>query len=297
MNSKEENINLISYYYSEFSQLVKMRLSLTVVFSSLLSFMIAGGLTKFGWVGLGVLFLGGFLITAASNIINQVLEKDYDLLMERTKNRPIATKRISVSTGVLIAGLFLVIGLFILLLFNPIASFIGSLAFVLYAFVYTPLKRVGISAVYIGGIAGALPTMIGVVAVDGELTSLAISLFSIQFCWQLPHFWAIAWLAFEDYKKAGYQFLPTDTAKPTNVLGRLAMTDLFGLFPIIAFMFWANQIGMVSLIIGLALTFIYLFLSYRMWKYNDRPTALKVMFFSFFYLPVILFSFYIETLF
>ena len=174
-----------------------------------------------GFNVLALILLGtaGFLITSAANAFNQILEKDYDSLMKRTSNRPLASGRMNVTEAVLIAGLCYVIGIVLLAWFNPMAAILGSIAVVSYAFVYTPLKRVGPLSVFVGAIPGALPCLIGCVAYEGSITTTAIILFGLQFFWQFPHFWSIGYLGINDYKKAGFKLVPTLHGKAHPSLG------------------------------------------------------------------------------
>ncbi len=195
--------------YSKFEDyyiLTKFRLSLMVVLSSGLAYLIASPV--FHVPTFLCLVLGGFFITFASNGINQVLEREYDKEMERTKHRPLAAGRMKVSEAILISGIMLVLGVLFLAMTNPISVLLGTLAFILYAFVYTPLKRYSTLSVAVGAIPGALPVLIGTTVQSGELTLLGLTLFGIQFFWQFPHFWAIGVLAFDDYRNAGYKLLP-----------------------------------------------------------------------------------------
>lgn len=187
---------------ADFGLLVKFKLSIMVLFSALMAYAIAGA-GQANWVGFTLLAIGGFLVTGASNALNEVLERDYDRLMPRTANRPVATGRMSVSNAVLLAGLMALFGVSILSLFNPLTGFLGMLSPMSYAFIYTPLKRSSPLAVAVGAVPGALPLVIGCTAWDGVLTNTALMLFTIQFLWQFPHYWSIAWLADEDYKRAG----------------------------------------------------------------------------------------------
>ena len=188
-------------------ELVKFKLTSVVVITSALSYLVVSQFYTFDWFILGMLTLGGFLVASAANAMNEVLEKDFDILMERTKNRPVATGRMKVSDAVMISGLLCLAGIVCLALINPITSFLGMISFVSYAFIYTPLKRYSTLAVPVGAVPGALPVLIGATACSGEITILGLVLFAIQFLWQFPHFWAIGYLGFEDYKKAGYKLV------------------------------------------------------------------------------------------
>lgn len=178
----------------DFAQLVKFRLTLTVVFSSLMAYWIALPLDRSYGYRLFSFLLGGFLITAAANVLNQVLEKNHDALMSRTLNRPLPSGRMNDSDAILIAGIMSVLGLILLATLNLWSSLLGAVSLLIYAFIYTPLKRISSFAVFVGAIPGALPVLIGTIAAQGYLSTLGLCLFAIQFFWQFPHFWAISWL-------------------------------------------------------------------------------------------------------
>ena len=269
--------------------LVKFRLSLMVVISSALAYLIAAG-GQLIWSVFGLLVVGGMAVTGASNGINQVLEKEYDALMERTKLRPLAANRMKSSEAVLISGLMLVFGVICLSFINPMVAFLGMLSFVLYAFLYTPLKRYSTVSVAVGAIPGALPVLIGVVAHDGTLTMLGMTLFLVQFLWQFPHFWAISFLSFDDYDNAGYKLLPKDSdGSIASNLG--AYSAIYSLL-IIPTIIWAYMAGLETQIWALAgiiiLTLIYTWMGIRLQIHKNRATALHLMFSSFFYLPLVL---------
>ena len=269
--------------------LVKFRLSLMVVASSVLAYFIAAG-SSFSWSVFVLLFIGGFGITAAANGINQVLEREFDSLMERTKIRPLAANRMKSSEAVLISGFMLVIGIMCLSFINPVVSFLGMLSFMLYAFVYTPLKRYSTISVAIGAIPGAFPVLIGVVAHDGTLTLLGLTLFMIQFLWQFPHFWAISFLSFDDYNNAGFKLLPK--GKDGNIdrnLGAYSAVYSLLIIPTVLIAYYAGlETSMLALGGVILLTLIYTWYAIKMQIDNDRASALKLMFSSFFYLPLVL---------
>lgn len=280
-----QNYSKIQDYY----MLMKFRLSLMVVISAVFAYLVAAGFSA-DITTLALLFIGGFAITAASNGINQVLEKEYDGLMERTKNRPLPAERMKTSEAVLFSGLMMVLGAISLALINPLTAFIGMASFMLYAFLYTPLKRYSTISVAIGAVPGALPVLIGVVAHEGTLTTLGITLFLIQFLWQFPHFWAIAYLSFDDYKKAGYKLLPN--SEDGNIDKNLGFYSALYSFLIIPTIIWAYFNGVVLSTIVLALvilaTLIYTYLGLKLQFKPNRANALRLMFSSFFYLPIVL---------
>ena len=187
--------------------LTKFRLSLSVVFSSFISYML--GYKEFDIKVLLLLMFGGFFVVAASNIYNQIIEKDLDALMARTRNRPLPTNKISVNTALVLAVLSTIIGLFMLYMINSKVALLAAVSIFLYTSVYTPLKLVTPLSVFVGAIPGALPFMLGWVAATGEIGIEAIMLFLMQFFWQFPHFWSIGWMQHKDYENAGFKMLPT----------------------------------------------------------------------------------------
>jgi heme o synthase len=276
--------------------LMKFKLSLTVVFSAVMAYMIAAE-TSVSFLELTILFLGGLLTSGAASALNQVLERDFDKLMQRTENRPIAADRMNVSEGVLISGLLSLLGVSLLALFNPITAFLGMVSLILYAFVYTPMKRISNLSVAIGAIPGALPVLIGCTAAqNGTVTLLALALFAMQFIWQFPHFWAIAWLADEDYKKAGFKMLPTKDGVKDNNTGRQSFIYALVLIPICWIPYLIEATGFVS---AVYLTVINIALAYAAWQFyrlDNRKTALVQMFFSIAYLPLVLIGLYLDKL-
>ena len=198
--------------YTSLSLLLKFRLSLSVSISSLFGYFFAQGYISLGssWL----LFFGGLLVTFASGIFNQILEKDTDAKMKRTQNRPIPLGIISPLSAGVMACVLLVIGFWILYKhLNPLTAYLSLASMILYSFIYTPIKKVGSVAVTVGAIPGALPPLIGWVAYTGSITLGAILIFILQFTWQYPHFWAIAWIADKDYQNAGFRLLPSKSGK------------------------------------------------------------------------------------
>ena len=194
---------------SDLKQLTKVGLSLSVVFSSVAGYLLAVDIINF--TTLLLLALGGFFMVGASNAFNQIIEKDTDAIMQRTKDRPLPTNRMSVNFALTIAILLTILGISILYSINPKTALFGAISIFLYTCVYTPLKSVTPLAVFVGAIPGAIPFMLGWVAATDEFGIEAGMLFMIQFFWQFPHFWAIGWLQFEEYKKAGFNMLPMNT--------------------------------------------------------------------------------------
>ncbi len=273
----------------DYKMLVKFRLTLMVVGSSVLSYLVAAG-TSIDWLTLCLLAIGGFTVTGAANGINQVLEREYDAMMTRTMNRPLAANRMKPSEAVMSSGLLLVFGVICLGIINPLTAFIGMCSFVLYAFLYTPMKRYSTLSVAIGAIPGALPVLIGVVAHSGTITILGIVLFFIQFLWQFPHFWAIAYLSFEDYNEAGYKLLPKNSeGRIDRNLGLYSAIYALLILPTILIGYLNGfSIALWALIAVCVVTIIYALMAIRLQVRPSRSTALGLMFSSFFYLPIVL---------
>lgn len=272
--------------FSDLAALTKFRLSATVVLSAVLAYLIAAPAVV--WAQLAAVFLGGFATTMAANVLNQVIERDHDRLMTRTENRPLATGRMSVSRAVLIAGLLSVAGTLTLATLHPLAALLGMVALLSYAFIYTPLKRISVAAVFVGTIPGAIPALIGAVAAEGQLTSLGWSLFVIQVIWQVPHFWAIGWLGFDDYKRAGFKLLP-ETADGERDPGTGLQSMVYGLM-LAGLVWWPYALGAFSVLATAASTVIgigYAWYGLRLYRRRDRTAALGLMFYSLAYLPVV----------
>lgn len=291
MNDKvegaERGISPVMQKLRDYFQLTKFTLSFTVVFSSVVCYLLAPGIS-FSWVSVLLLFVAGMLITGSANAINQVVEKDTDALMKRTSNRPVAAGRMSLDEGwtfALIAG---TIGVFAMgYYFNWLSAGISAFSLFLYAFVYTPLKKKHSIAVLIGGIPGALPCLIGWVAGTGELSIGGWILFSIQFFWQFPHFWAIAWVAYNDYSKAGFKLLP-DKGGPTKYAAVQALLYSMILVPLGVFPYFWGITGVVSLVI-VALANVFMIVQcVRLFREMDVKAARRVMFSSYIYLPIVL---------
>jgi protoheme IX farnesyltransferase len=200
----------IKSIFTDFKEITKAGLAISVVFSSLAGYML--GIYEFNLGSIYTLFMlaiGGYCMVGASNAYNQIIEKDLDALMDRTKNRPIPAGRMSVNTAFIIATILTIIGLGILYMINPKTAMFGAISIFLYTCVYTPLKTVTSLSVFVGAFPGAIPFMLGWVAATNDFGIEAGTLFLIQFFWQFPHFWAIGWFLFEDYKKGGFFMLPT----------------------------------------------------------------------------------------
>lgn len=275
-------------------ELTKFRLSLLVSFSAIFGFILASDNIIF--FDLLVLGLSGYFVTAASVINNQIIEKDLDSKMDRTKDRPLPTNRISKRNSLITSVFFMVIGLTIMTLyFNMVAGLLSLVSLFLYTFIYTPLKRIGPIAVFVGAIPGALPPLIGWVAFSGEITMEAIIIFSIQFIWQFPHFWAIAWIYHDDYKKVGFKLLPSKGEKNFNTALNIMTYTLFliplGLLPTIF-----GITGIISGAVAVLCAILFLAQTFKLFKDYSRSSALKIMFGSFIYLPIVQISFILDKI-
>ena len=209
MNSSINSISIKSTYI-DFKAITKAGLAISVVFSSIAGFLLGvPDILSLDWMILLKLAVGGYCMVGASNAYNQVIEKDLDVLMDRTKNRPVPAGRMTPNIALIIASILTAIGIALLYDINPKTAMFGAISIFLYTSVYTPLKTVTSLSVFVGAIPGAIPFMLGWVAATGNFGIEAGTLFLIQFFWQFPHFWAIGWFLFEDYEKAGFFMLPT----------------------------------------------------------------------------------------
>ncbi|MEM1318857.1 MAG: heme o synthase [Bacteroidota bacterium] len=275
--------------------MVKFRLSSLVIFTSVMAYLIAAP-GPVSWIAVVVLALGGFLVTGAANALNQVLERDYDRLMKRTADRPLASRRMEVSEAVMAAGFMSMFGIVLLAMFNPWTALLGTLALISYSFVYTPMKRISPLAVMVGAVPGALPMMIGCVAAEGDITALACALFGIQLLWQFPHFWAIAWLGHEDYTNAGFNLLPSKTGEPDEMAGWQSFIYALMLIPVSLMPYFLGLTGLISAVLVLGLGLVYAWYSWNMYRECTRIAARKLMFSSFFYLPLALIIFLLDKM-
>jgi protoheme IX farnesyltransferase len=276
---------------ADYAALTKFRLSSLVLFSAVIGYFMGASSVEF--LPLTALCVGGFLVTGASNTINQIIERDIDKLMTRTANRPLPTGRVSGLEASLAAGLMGVGGIFLISSFSVIAGLLSAISLMTYAFIYTPLKRVHPIAVFVGAIPGALPTAIGYVFVTGTIDKLAILLFAIQFFWQFPHFWAIAWVSFEDYLKAGIMLLPSPSGK-TKASAAHAMLFTAMLIPVGFMMYDLNFVGLLGTIIITLCGLLFLAQSVVFWMKPSDKTAKALMFGSFAYLPFTLLALVID---
>jgi len=275
---------------SDFSKLIKTRLTVLVVFSASISFLIGSmANTKthgvINWENWVKLIIGGFLVTAAANCFNEIIEKDYDRLMKRTMDRPIPAGRMMTGQA-LVLGLFMaILGTYLLGSLNLTTGLLSVFSIILYAFAYTPLKRVSPIAVFVGAIPGALPPLIGYVAGYGTIDQIALILFGIQFVWQFTHFWAIAWVLDDDYKLAGFRLLPTGQRDRASAIIVFVITIF--LLPVswlpTYYGYGGYYVGIVSLVCSL----LFLYQSFVLMRTLAIKDAKLLMYGSFIYLPVV----------
>jgi protoheme IX farnesyltransferase len=275
----------ISQKLKDYGQLLKLRLSSLVVFSAVVSYLMAA--ENPDWTTAVLLTLGGFLVTGASNSFNQIIEKDLDRMMSRTENRPMPNSRLSHTEALVFSSIIGIAGIFILWYFmNPLSGILGLAALVSYVGIYTPLKRITPFAVFVGAFPGAIPPMLGWVAVSGEMSIQAIILFAIQFMWQFPHFWALAWILDDDYKKAGFLMLPAaDGRSKTSALQVMVYTA--GLIPIGILPYVFLMAGPISAVITTICGIYFMAKAIKLHKTLEIADARKLLYASFVYLPVV----------
>jgi protoheme IX farnesyltransferase len=279
----------------DYFQLIKFTLSFMVVFSSVVSYLLAPNI-RFNGTQVLLLFAGGMLITGSANAVNQVLEKNTDALMKRTARRPVASGRMTIGEATLFAVIAGLAGVFIMWWrFNFQSAMVGTFSLFLYGFIYTPLKKINSISVLVGAIPGALPCLIGWVAATDDFSAGGWILFGIQFLWQFPHFWAIAWVAHKDYTLAGFKLLPSDKG-PTKFTALQTIMYSALMIPVGVLPYYTGMSGQVSMWIVLGCNLAMLYLSIRLYMKMDVGSARKVMFGSYFYLMIVLLSLYANKL-
>ena len=282
---------------SDFSKLIKFRLTFLVVFSASISFLIGSRVNGvIIWGDWFKLIIGGFLVTSAANCFNEIIEKDLDKLMKRTMDRPMPAGRMTTGQG-LVLGLFMgITGTYLLGSLNILTGLLSVFSILLYAFAYTPLKRKSPIAVFVGAIPGALPPLIGYVAAQrhGQIDEIALILFGIQFVWQFPHFWAIAWVLDDDYKLAGFRLLPTGKRNLTSAVITFITTLI--LVPVSLLPYFYNFGGVWIAGVSLVCSLIFLYLAFNLMRTLTIESARKLMFGSFIYLPVVQLMFLFDFL-
>ncbi len=264
-----------------------MRLSLSVVFSSMAGYLL--GAIAVDAITLVLLAFGGYFMVGASNAFNQIIEKDIDALMDRTKNRPIPAGRMSVNHAFIIAIVFTVLGIIALYVINPKTAMYGAISIFLYTCVYTPLKTITPLAVFVGAIPGAIPFMLGWVAARNDFGIEPGTLFALQFFWQFPHFWAIGWFLYEDYKKAGISMLPTrerDKGTAVQIIMYTIWTMLVSIIPVFGFT-GDLSLSIVAAIIVFALGMGMLYFGLQLFKKRTTKAARQLMLASVIYITLL----------
>lgn len=267
-------------------ELLKPRLSMLVAFSCAFGY----GLATRGnmdWTILTILTMAGFLLSGASVAINQVIEREYDALMDRTKSRPLPTQRVSVNEAIIFSTLCGLVSLLLLWNFtNGLTVTLSVVSMLLYCFVYTPLKRVGPIAVFVGAFPGAFPPLLGWIAATGGISYEAMIIFGIQFIWQFPHFWAIAWVADDDYKKAGFKLLPSGGGKDLNTAMQIMIYTMF-LIPLGLLPAKFGMTGLDSAIVATVCGVAFFAQTFSLMRTGSKKSAKRIMFGSFLYLPIV----------
>ena len=280
--------------FSEILTLIKYRLSLSVVLSSVASYLIA--FEVFSLFTFTLLILGGFFVVGASNGFNQIIERNRDALMIRTLNRPLPTGGLNVYQAILVCVILSFLGLFMLYTINFRTAFFGFLSMIIYLGIYTPLKPITPLSVFFGAIPGAIPFMLGWVAVTNQFSIETSILFMIQFFWQFPHFWAIGWFSHDDYIKAGFKMLPSGKRDDSTAFQIVFYTIWMILVSTLPYFSFTGEftISFYSLILILVSGCLMLFQAIRLMKYKDKQNAIRLMYTSIFYLSFIQIIFVVD---
>ena len=284
---------------SLFSQtliLIKYRLSFSVVLSSVASYLLAFEI--FSLDTFIFLIIGGFLIVGSSNGFNQIIERESDSLMSRTSNRPLTLGSMSILQAIIICSILGLIGFFMLYTINFRTAFFGFVSMIIYLAVYTPLKPITPLSVFFGAIPGAIPFMLGWVAATNKFSIETGILFMIQFFWQFPHFWAIGWVSYDDYEKAGFKMLPTGKRDNTTAFLIVFYTIWMILVSTLPYFSFTGKfsIGLPSLLLILVAGIFMLIQALRLMKYKDNQNAIRLMYTSIFYLSFIQIIFVLDKL-
>lgn len=285
-----EQIKNKTTFFTDFKEITKAGLAISVVFSSLVGYLLGFSQNHpFSWITLLLLAVGGYCMVGASNVFNQVIERDLDALMDRTKNRPLPSGRMSINKALLFGFILTIIGLIILYIINPKTAMFGAISIFMYVSLYTPLKTLTPLSVFVGAFPGAIPFMLGWVAATGSFGIEAGTLFLIQFFWQFPHFWAIGWFLYDDYEKAGFFMLPTGKRDSKTALQIILYTFwliIASILPVFGFTgkLSLSLVGMIGvLILGLWM----LYFAFKLYKKRDVISAKKLMLVSVTYITLL----------
>ena len=279
--------------YRDFLEITKARLAVSVVFSSMAGFVLGVSNFSVDWFILIKLAIGGYCMVGASNAFNQVIEKNIDALMDRTKNRPVPSGRMPSNTALIIASLLTLFGIWILYTINPKTAMFGAISIFIYTSIYTPLKTITPLSVFVGAFPGAIPFMLGWVAATGNFGIEAGTLFLIQFFWQFPHFWAIGWFLYEDYEKAGIFMLPSGKKDKSTALQIILYTVWMIIASLIPMLFPFLKVnssfyitpitGIIVFLLGLWM----LFYAVKLYKLRTAKAARTLMLVSVSYLTLL----------
>jgi len=291
-NTKETPVRSTSFSLAskvkDYFALIKFTLSFTVVFSCVICYLLAPKVVAYNWTMIILLFIAGMLVTGSANAINQAVEKDTDAMMKRTAKRPVASGAMSQSEALTFATIAGLGGVFMIwYFFNASSALLSAFSLILYAFIYTPLKKINSIAVLVGALPGALPCLIGWVAGNDDFSAGGWVLFGMQFLWQFPHFWAIAWVAHIDYTNAGFKLLPSKTG-PTKFTAIQTVMYSVLMIPVGILPYYFGLTGNFSLWIVMACNIAMVIQSMRLYMSMDVKAARRVMFSSYIYLPIVL---------
>lgn len=280
----------IKSIFQDFKEITKAGLAISVLFSSIAGYLLGfDSEFPFSWTTLMMLSIGGYCMVGASNAFNQVIEKDLDALMDRTKNRPVPSGRMSVNSALIIASLLTLIGLVLLYLINPKTAMFGAISIFLYTSLYTPLKTKTPLSVFVGAFPGAIPFMLGWVAATGNFGIEAGTLFLIQFFWQFPHFWSIGWFLFEDYEKAGFFMLPTGKKDKSTAVQTILYTVWLIVASLLPCLGYTGQlfISPIAAIVVFLLGLWMLYFAVKLYKERSAKAAKALMLASVSYITLL----------
>lgn len=275
-------------FINDLKQLIKVRLSFTVVFSASVAFLVGSKAQgEVNWLNWAILTIGGLLVTGSANGFNEIIERDLDKLMKRTADRPLPAGRMTSGQALVLSLLMGLVGTLLLLQLNFLTGVLSVFSILLYAFFYTPLKQKSPIAVFVGAFPGALPPLIGYFAAFKEpfINEIPLILFGIQFVWQFPHFWSIAWVLDEDYKRAGFRLLPT--TKKDGISAVMVLLSALLLIPVSLLPTWYGFAGYTLAIVSLIAGLLFAYFALQLFIKRDLASARKVMFTSFFILPLL----------
>jgi heme o synthase len=277
----------------DYMLLVKFNLSFMVVFSAVISYLLAPEVKTYDWMSIILLSVGGMLVTGSANALNQAMEKQTDAMMKRTANRPVASGRMSVAEATSFAIISGLVGAMLLWHFNFLTAVLSAFSLFFYAFIYTPLKKVSSVSVLAGAIPGAMPCLIGWAAGNDNLSAGGWILFALQFFWQFPHFWAIAWIAHKDYSAAGFKMLPSGEGQTKYSAIQAVIYSLL-LLPVGLMPYFNGMSGLISLVIVLVANLFMIGQCVRLYREMTVQAARRVMFSSYIYLPVVFLALLID---